>query len=104
MIDKNNNNIDDSIENKRFMAELHRDQKKWTVRRRMAIVSLASLLTFGIYYALIGLIISETQAKLISEFNSIVVAIVGALTSILLGYYGTAYLDGSKKHDEEKGH
>lgn len=95
MLDDNNNNIDDMIENQRFLAELHRDKKKWEVRRRMAVASLCGLLTFGAYYSLIGVYIDESQAQSISEFNGIVVAIVGALTSVLLGYYGTAYLNDS---------
>lgn len=95
MLDDNNNNIDDMVENQRFLAELHRDKKKWEVRRRMAVASLCGLLTFGAYYSLIGVYIDESQAQSISEFNGIVVAIVGALTSVLLGYYGTAYLNDS---------
>lgn len=93
MIDENNNNVDDRSENERFIAELDRDKKRWTVRRRIAVTAFIALLTFGIYYSLVGLFIDEIQAKAISEFNGIVVAIVGALTSLLLGYYGTAYLN-----------
>lgn len=103
MIDKNNNGIDDSQESIRYAEEIDRDKKKWTVRRRMAITAMVSLLLFGIYYALVGLFITEVQSKVIAEFNGIVVAVIGALTSVLLGYYGTAYLDGSTKrqpHDE----
>ena len=102
MLDENNNNIDDMMENQRFLAELHRDKKKWEIRRRMAVASLGSLLAFGAYYALVGIYVDESQAQSISEFNGIVVAIVGALTSVLLGYYGTAYLndaDHNKRDD-----
>lgn len=101
MIDENNNKIDDRSENERFVAELDRDRKRWTVRRRIAVASFIALLTFGIYYSLVGLFIDEMQAKAISEFNGIVVAIVGALTSVLLGYYGTAYLDDKDTFNKE---
>lgn len=92
MNDVNDNNIDDAIEQERFRHELDRDKRKWSVRRKMAIGSFGALLTFGIYYSLIGLFVTEIQAKLMAEFNSIVVTVIGALTSLLLGYYGTSYL------------
>jgi len=101
MIDENNNNIDDRSENERFIAELDRDKKRWTVRRRIAVSSFIALLTFGIYYSLVGLFIDEIQAKAVAEFNGIVVAVVGALTSLLLGYYGTAYLDDKDTFNKE---
>lgn len=100
--DANNNNIDDDAENLRYLAELDRDRRKWRVRRRIAVASFVALLAFGFYYALVGMFISQQQAQSISEFNGIVVAIVGALTSVLLGYYGTAYLEDAHKLDNNE--
>lgn len=92
MIDENNNGIDDELERARAQLEADKDKLKWIIRRRMAICSFLSLIIFGVYYALIGLFITYDQAKTMAEFNSIVVTIVGALISLLLGYYGTSYL------------
>lgn len=72
--------------------EVDKDRLKWIIRRRMAIASFAALLCCGVYYSAIGLFITMDQAKTMAEFNSIVVTIVGALISLLLGYFGTSYL------------
>lgn len=92
MEDQNANGIDDSIDQERALTELERDRLKWIIRRRMAVCSFIALIVCGIYYALIGVFISMDQAKTMAEFNSIVVSIIGALVSLLLGYYGTSYL------------
>jgi hypothetical protein len=102
MIDNNNNGIDDSIEMERYTQELERDRRKWVVRRRMAITSLIFLIIFGVYYSLIGIFIDESQARNMSEFNGIVVSIIGALASLLLGYYGTAYFNDKDKTNKDK--
>lgn len=100
-VDVDGDGIDDRIESKRHAVKLANDARKWTVRRRMAIGSFAALIVFGVYYALIGLFVSQDIAKTMSEFNSIVVTIIGALASLLLGYYGTTYLDDKSKRREQ---
>ena len=92
MEDQNANGIDDNIDQERALTELERDRLKWIIRRRMAVSSFVALVVFGIYYALIGVFVSFDQAKTMAEFNSIVVSVIGALVSVLLGYYGTSYL------------
>lgn len=103
MEDKNNNLIDDNLENERAIHELDRDRAKWRVRRRMAVSSFVALVLFGVYYALVGLFIDSTTASTVSEFNSIVVSVIGALTSLLLGYYGTAYFSDRDNKVKKEG-
>ena len=92
MQDENSNGIDDELERARAQLEADKDKLKWIIRRRMAVGSFLALLSFGGFYAVVGLFISFDTAKTMAEFNSIVVTIVGALISLLLSYYGTSYL------------
>lgn len=92
MIDENGNGIDDELERARAQLDADKDKFKWIIRRRMAVGSFLALLSFGGFYAVVGLFISFDTAKTMAEFNSIVVTIVGALISLLLSYYGTSYL------------
>ena len=97
MIDENSNGIDDELERAKMALEADKDKLKWIIRRRMAVGSFLSLVTFGMYYSVVGLFITYDQAKTMAEFNSIVVTIVGALISLLLSYYGTSYLFDTDK-------
>jgi ABC-type Fe3+ transport system permease subunit len=97
MEDNNNNNIADSLENERYSSELERDRRKWQVRRRMAIASFIALVLFAVYYAVIGWFVTGEQAEAISSFNSIVIAVIGALTSLVLGYFGSVLIEDNLK-------
>lgn len=92
MEDENKNSIDDKIDEQRALTELEIDKTRWAVRRKLAVWSFTFLLCFGIYYSLIGLFIDDLQAKAMAEFNGIVVSIIGALTTVLIGYLSTSYL------------
>lgn len=92
MNDQNNNGVEDVIDTDRAKSELEHDRAKWKTRRKLANLSFGCLLAFGIYYSLVGIFIDEAQARSISQFNGIVVAIIGAFSTIMVGYFGTSYL------------
>lgn len=75
-------------ERERIEAELERDKKKWTIRRRITI-SCVLLNTFIIFfYMLSPLFIDNSNLEVLREFNSIAITIIGGNFSIILAYFG----------------
>lgn len=97
MNDNNNNTIDDKLENKRYAAELENDRKKWVVRRRIAVTSFINLIFLTMFYSFVGLVLSKEQAEVLTSFSGIIITIVGAFVTIVLTYFGTAYMDDKNK-------
>lgn len=84
-----------NIENERLSAELERDKHKWKIRRRIAITSFLLLIVSLVFYFATPKLFSADEAKILAEFNSIVITIISAFVGIILTYYGTvAYTDG----------
>lgn len=82
----------------REKAELARDRKKWVVRRRMAISAFACNVVLVAFYLIAPLFVSVDQATAMSEFNGIVIAIIGFFSSIDMVYIGAAtYADKASK-------
>lgn len=81
----------------RFQAELDRDKKRWTVRRRISISAFVYTLLIGIFYSIIPLFLSNEQIQSLQQFNSIIIALIGFNSSIVMLYLGAAtYAD---KHE-----
>lgn len=74
----------------RLLAELERDKRKWTVRRRISITSFVCLVICLVYYMLIPFVLTQDQAKYMADFNSIIITLVGAFTGIVMVYIGAA--------------
>lgn len=92
MIDKNNNGIDDALENARFNAELAHSKRTWSTRKKMAVTSFIGLFVFIIFYISIGFFVTAERADVMSEFNIIIITIITALVSIVLAFIGADYL------------
>jgi len=78
------------MDNARFEAELDRDRRKWKTRRLIAIWSFVSNIVIAAFYMIAPIVITSDQAQILSQFNSIVIAIVGLFSSICMVYIGAA--------------
>lgn len=72
----------------RYEAELERDKKKWTIRRRITLscVLLNAFIIF--FYMLSPVFIDNNNLEVLREFNSIAITIIGGNFSIILAYFG----------------
>ena len=81
----------------RIEAELERDKKRWTVRRRITLSVVFSNFTIILFYMLSAFILKPEQVEMLREFNSIAITIIGGNFSVILAYYGlNSYEDTHK--------
>ena len=76
--------------NERELAEFERDRKRWTVRRRISITAFTFTLVVGLFYMLAPFILNFEQTTVLKEFNSIIIALIGFNSSIVMLYLGAA--------------
>lgn len=76
-----------------FLKKLKHDSERWSVRRTITIVAFVSIIVMLVYYSTIGNFIGFDEVKKISEFNSIIITIVGFLASIIAVYFGMGLSD-----------
>ena len=69
-------------------AELLRDRMKWRIRRRFAISSFVQLTILTLFYFIGPYFMTIEQAKTFSEFNSIVITLIGFHTGLVMLYMG----------------
>lgn len=74
----------------RIQAELERDKKRWTVRRRISITAFVYTLFIGIFYLISPYILNIEQIQSLQQFNSIIIALIGFNSSIVMLYLGAA--------------
>lgn len=91
-MDANQNLVDDTVESKIATEKLKDDyirtKVRWLVRRRFAITAFVYNLLIGIAYLLLPLVMSTEQSTNLKDYNSIIVAIIGANVSIIMIYIG----------------
>ena len=84
-------------ERERIEAELERDKKRWTVRRRITLSVVFSNFAIILFYMLSAFILKPEQVEMLREFNSIAITIIGGNFSVILAYYGlNSYEDTHK--------
>lgn len=69
-------------------AEFKRDRRKWRIRRRFAICSFVQLVALTLFYIIAPFFMSPEQAKTFGEFNSIIIALIGFHTGLVMLYMG----------------
>ena len=74
--------------NERELAEFERDKKRWTVRRRISITAFIYTLFIGVFYLITPFILSSEQVHVLQQFNSILIALIGFNSSIVMLYLG----------------
>ena len=74
--------------NEREIAEFERDKKRWTVRRRISITAFLYTLFIGIFYLITPFLLSSEQVNTLQQFNSILIALIGFNSSIVMLYLG----------------
>lgn len=77
-------------DNEREEKELQRDQIKWKVRRRITIVSFVFLILISVFYLIAPFLLDPKQANVATDFNSIMITLIGFFTTIVVTYFGTA--------------
>ena len=78
------------LERKRSELELDRDNKKWKIRRRLAISAFVLNNLLGLIYLLFSGLLNSEIVKNLSDFNTIVITLMGSNSSIILLYIGAA--------------
>lgn len=68
--------------------KIQRERRKFTIRRRMAITAFAHMILIVFCIFMVPLIDAEA-AKALSDFNSIIIAVIGADLSIIGAYIGS---------------
>lgn len=84
-------------ERERIEAELERDKKRWTVRRRITLSATFSNFAIILFYMLSAFILRPDQVEMLREFNSIAITIVGGNFSVILAYFGLNTYETSYK-------
>lgn len=77
-------------------AEFIRDRKKWQIRRRFAVSSFAQLAVLTLFYIVAPFFMDQIQASVFSEFNSIIITMIGFHTSLVMLYMGAVTYNESK--------
>lgn len=88
----------------RESAELKRDKTKWRVRRRFAVWSFIQLCSLTIFYILVPQLVSKETAEIMSQFNPIIISLIGVFSGIVMVYtgavtYSDSIKDGQAKND-----
>jgi hypothetical protein len=78
------------IDTQREEAKFLRNARRWRVRRRLAISSFAQLVTLTFFYIISPFFMVPEQATTFSEFNSIIVTLIGFHSTIVMLYVGAA--------------
>jgi len=81
----------------REAAEFQRDRRKWRIRRRFAISSFVMVVLLTLFYISGPFVMDPEQAKTFSEFNSIVITLIGFFSSIVMLYMGAVTYSESTK-------
>lgn len=76
----------------RFHEELKRDIVKWRIRRRIAISAFCLVVFIAIFYMFVPLAfgLSLETVGILSEFNPIIISVIGLCSSIVMLYIGAA--------------
>ena len=85
-------------ERERLEAELDRDRKRWTIRRRITYVSMFTNVFIVIFYMFSSFMIGSDQLASLKEFNSISITIIGGNFSVILAYFGLNSYEDSRKN------
>ena len=82
------------IEHDRLESELNRDKVKWRIRRRLAISSFYITAVICVYYLASPFFLVDNQAKMLADFNAVILTLVGTFISVVLVYIGaTTYIE-----------
>jgi len=87
----------DNQEQIREQAEFERDKRKWRIRRRFAITSFICLVLLSVFYVIGPFFMSTEQAEVFSQFNPIIITLIGFFTSIVTLYMGAVTYAENKK-------
>jgi polyferredoxin len=74
--------------NVREYAEFQRDRRKWQIRRRFAVSSFLQLTIMTLFYLIAPFYMTIQQANTFSDFNSIIITLIGFYTGIVMIYVG----------------
>lgn len=84
---------------RRERAEFERDRRKWKIRRRFAISSFIQLVVLTFFYIIGPFFMDVAQAKTFSEFNSVVITLIGFHTGLVMLYMGAVTYNESVTKD-----
>lgn len=80
---------DENLEKLRLKLELDRDRHKWKIRRRLAISSFLMNCVLGLLFVFAPFLFDSVEkVKALVDFNSIIIAVIGSNSSIILLYIG----------------
>jgi len=81
----------------RIHAELDRDRKRWTIRRRITITCVLLNAWIIAFYMFTVFFLDQSQSEMLKDFNSISITIIGGNFSVVLAYFGlNTYEDNHK--------
>lgn len=84
----------------KFAHEVENDRltrMRWRVRRRITITSFIIICIVTIFILVSPFIMSSDQAQILSEFNSILVTLIGFNSSVVMFYIGASTYDDNQK-------
>jgi len=81
----------------RETAEFDRDRRKWQIRRRFAISSFVQLVSMTMFYLVAPFFMSVEQATIFSNFNAIIITLIGFFTGLVMLYMGAVTYNEAKK-------
>lgn len=70
----------------RARAELERDKRRWTVRRRLTIG--AFMFNCAILLSIIFMIFINQSIESLADFNGVVITVLGGNFGMIMAYYG----------------
>jgi len=82
----------------RAEAELDRDKRRWTIRRRITYVAMFLNVFIVVFYMFSSFLITKEQIDTLKEFNSIAITVIGGNFSVVLAYFGLNSYEDSHKH------
>lgn len=75
-------------EKKKFMYDMFWDSQRWKFRRLLSFLSFVLIMFTLFFYTTVGLWASNEMCKRVSDFNGVVIPIIGFLAGIIAMYIG----------------
>ena len=81
----------------RMRAELERDKRRWTIRRRLTLA--AFMFNCTIVVAILFMIFINRSIESLADFNGIVITVLGGNFGMIMAYYGLNTIE-TMQHDK----